>query len=149
MTTDSDPIVRATAAAASDTQGFGDFFLSRFLDLDISYDDTEKTCAVRLPYAAHLENPQGSGVHGGVIATVVDISMGHLAQRFLSASMTIDMTVRYFRPLTTDGTATGRLLKGGRRLVHLESHVTDADGRAVAHAVGTWHRLDALGTTST
>src|SRR5690606_33867730 len=67
-------VERAIAAAASPAQEFGNFFLSRFLGLTVTYDDAEQTCTVRLPYAAYLGNPQES-VHGGVIATVMDISM--------------------------------------------------------------------------
>jgi acyl-CoA thioesterase len=137
-----EPVRRAHEAAASDVQEFGDFFLARFLGLEIGYDDEQQTCTVRLPYARHLGNPQGS-VHGGIITTVVDISMGHLCHRFLSTAMTIEMQVRFFRPLTGDGIATGRLLNPGRRLVHLESRMTDTEGRLVAHGVGSWHRLDA------
>jgi acyl-CoA thioesterase len=134
---------QAEHAEATDVQEFGNFFLSRFLGLEISYDDEQQTCSVLLPYARHLGNPQGS-VHGGIITTAMDISMGHLTHRFLSTAMTIEMNLRFFRPLTGDGTATARLLKPGRRLVHLESRMTDSDGRLVAHAVGSWHRLDAL-----
>lgn len=134
---------RAQQAASTDVQEFGDFFLSRFLGLEIDYDDDEQTCSVRLPYAPHLGNPQGS-VHGGIITTVMDISMGHLCHRFLSTAMTIEMQMRFFRPLTSDGTTIGRLIKPGRRLVHLESRMTDAEGRLVAFGVGSWHRLDAL-----
>lgn len=140
-------VERATAAAASPVQEFGDFFLSRFLGLSISYDDAERTCSVVLPFAPHLCNPQGS-VHGGVISTAVDISMGHLCHRYLATAMTIEMQVRFFRPLTGTGTATGRLLRPGRRIVHLESRVTDEEGRLVAMAAGSWHRLDALDSTT-
>lgn len=134
---------RTQEAAASSVQEFGDFFLSRFLDLAISYDDDEQSCTVVLPYAPHLGNPQGS-VHGGIITTAMDISMGHLCHRYLSTAMTIEMQMRFFRPLTSDGTCTGRILKSGRRLVHLESRMSDAQGRLVAHGVGSWHRLSAL-----
>ena len=136
------PAVRRVAeASASDAQEFGDFFLSRFLGLQISYDDQEQTCTVVLPYAQHLCNPQGS-MHGGILTTAVDISMGHLCHRFLSTAVTIEMQLRFFRPLTGDGSCTGRILKAGRRIVHLESRMSDAEGRLVAHGVGTWHRLD-------
>lgn len=138
-----DPVRRAQEASDTDVQEFGNFFLSRFLGLEISYDDEQQTCSVRLPYARFLGNPQGS-VHGGIITTAMDISMGHLTHRFLSTAMTIEMNLRFFRPLTSDGIATARLLKPGRRLVHLESRMTDAEGRLVAHGVGSWHRLDAL-----
>ncbi len=136
-------VQQATEAAASPAHEFGDFFLSRFLGLDISYADEEQSCTVVLPYAVHLANPQGS-MHGGVITTAMDISMGHLCHRYLSTAMTIEMTLRFFRPLKGTGIAVGRILNPGRRLVHLESRMTDEDGRLVAHGVGSWHRLDAL-----
>ena len=135
-------VERARLAAADPAQEFGSFFLSRFLDLEIGYDDEQQTCTVALPYAPYLCNPQGS-VHGGVIATAMDISMGHLCHRYLSTAMTIEMQVRFFRPLRGDGRCTGRLLRPGRRLVHLESRLTDEDDRLVAFASSSWHRLDA------
>lgn len=139
-----DPAVRrAQEAADSTVQEFGDFFLSRFLGLEISYDDDAQSCTVVLPYAGHLGNPQGS-VHGGIVTAAMDISMGHLCHRYLSTAMTIEMQMRFFRPLREDGTCTARILTAGRRLVHLESRMRDTQGRAVAHGVGSWHRLDAL-----
>ncbi len=133
---------RAALAAAEPTQRFGSFFLTRFLGLDITYDDEEQTCTVVLPYARFLGNPQGS-VHGGIIATAMDISMGHLCHRHFSASVTVDINLRYFRPLNGAGRCVGRVLKPGRRLLHLESRLHDESERLVAHATSTWHRLDA------
>ena len=140
--TEHEAVRRAQEASASDVQEFGNFFLSRFLGLEISYDDSDQSCRVVLPYARHLCNPQGS-MHGGVITTALDISMGHLSHRYLSTAVTIEMQMRFFRPLTGEGTCTGRILKAGRKIVHLESRMTDAEGRLVAHGVGSWHRLDA------
>lgn len=143
-TTEYDAAVeRAREAAADPGREFGNFFLSRFLDLGISYDDGEQTCAVVLPYAAHLCNPQGS-VHGGMIATAMDISMGHLCHRYLSTSITLEMQFRYLRPLKDTGRCVGKVISAGRRIIHLESRMTDENGRLVAFAVGSWHRLDAL-----
>ena len=135
-------VARAAAAAEEARPGFGTFFLARFLDLDISYDDDSRSCTVVLPYAAHLCNPQGS-VHGGVLATAMDVSMGHLCHRFLSTAVTIEMNLRFFRPLTGRGSCTAAILNAGRRLVHMESRLTDGEGRLVAFAAGSWHRLDA------
>jgi acyl-CoA thioesterase len=141
---DADHVSALAREAASDpTWEFGSFFLSRFLQLDIAYDDTEQTCTVVLPYGPHLCNPQGS-VHGGVITTALDISMGHLCKRFLSAAVTIEMQMRFFRPLTGTGTCTGRVIRGGRRIVHLESRLTDDQGRLTALGTGSWQRLDAV-----
>ncbi|GAB3016333.1 thioesterase [Nocardioides flavus (ex Wang et al. 2016)] len=141
---DADAVSALAHAAASDPAWeFGSFFLSRFLQLDISYDETEQTCTVVLPYAPHLCNPQGS-VHGGVITTALDISMGHLSKRFLSAAVTIEMQMRFFRPLTGTGTCTGRIVRAGRRIVHLESRMSDEQGRLTALGTGSWQRLDAV-----
>jgi len=141
------PMERVSAATATDNQEFGDFFLSRFLGLGISYNDSDRSCTVNLPYAAHLCNPQGS-IHGGIITTVMDISMGHLCHRFLSTSVTIEMQMRFFRPLHGNATCVGRLIRPGKRIVHLESRMTDENGSLVAFGVGSWHRLDSLKTSS-
>jgi len=141
---DPDEVSALARQAASDpTWEFGSFFLSRFLQLEISYDEPEQTCTVVLPYGPHLCNPQGS-VHGGVITTALDISMGHLCKKFLSPAVTIEMQMRFFRPLTGTGTCTGRLIRSGRRIVHLESRMTDDQGRLTALGTGSWHRLDAV-----
>lgn len=139
-------VERARGAAADSTSEFGNFFLSRFLDLDISYDDQAQTCSVVLPYAPYLCNPQGS-VHGGVITIAMDISMGHLCHRFLSTAVTIEMQLRFFRPLTGTGHIQGRVLRPGRRIVHLESRLYDEQDRLAAFAAGSWHRLDAVQPT--
>jgi acyl-CoA thioesterase len=139
-------VEQARIAAADPAAEFGNFFLARFLDLDISYDDGAQTCQVVLPYARHLCNPQGT-VHGGVIATAMDISMGHLCHRFLSTAVTIEMQLRFFRPLTGTGRIEGRLLRPGRRIVHLESRLFDEHDRLAAFATGSWHRLDSVQST--
>jgi acyl-CoA thioesterase len=139
---DADAIAeRARAASADPAHEFGSFFLSRFLDLRISYDDADQTCRVVLPYAAHLCNPQGA-MHGGVLTTALDISMGHLCHRYLSTAVTIEMQLRFFRPVTTEVTCIGRVVRAGRRIVHLESRMTDDQGRLTAMGTGSWHRLD-------
>lgn len=135
-------VARAQRAMDEAEPEFGKFFLARFLDLGIDYDDERQTCTVVLPYAPHLCNPQGS-VHGGVITTAMDISMGHLCHRFLHTAVTIEMQIRFFRPLSGDGRCVGRLLKPGRRIVHLESRMYDDENRLTAFATGCWHRLDA------
>ena len=97
-------------------QEFGDSSSARFLELEISYDDEAQTCTVVLPYAPHLCNPQGRCT-AAIITTALDISMGHLCHRFLSTAVTIEMQMRFFRPLTGTGTCTGRLVRAGRRIV--------------------------------
>jgi uncharacterized protein (TIGR00369 family) len=132
---------RVDQALATSEPVFGKFFLARLLDLRISYDDAQQRTTVELPYQEFLCNPQGS-VHGGILTTVMDISMGHLCHRYLSTAVTIEMQVRFFRPVNGPCRAEGRLLRPGRRIVHLESHLYDEVGRLAAFGAGSWQRLD-------
>jgi uncharacterized protein (TIGR00369 family) len=139
---DVDPVESARFAADVAEPKFGQYFLIHFLGRSIDYLDDEKACTVRLPFARHLCNA-GGAVHGGVLSTVLDISMGHACNRFLSAGSTIEMQMRFVRPVHSDVTATGRIIHGGRRIVQLESHMRDDTGRLVATANGSWFRHDA------
>jgi acyl-CoA thioesterase len=140
--------VRVERALSTSEPVFGKFFLARLLDLDITYDDESQRTRVALPFAPFLCNPQGS-LHGGVIATAMDISMGHLCHRYLSTSVTIDMQLRFFRPVHGPSYCEGSLLRPGRRIVHLESRLHDEKGRLAAFATGTWHRLETDSAQST
>ena len=132
---------RVEEAIATAEPAFGKFFLARLLDLRVEYDDDEQTTTVTLPYAEFLCNPQGS-VHGGVLSTVMDISMGHLCHRYLSTAVTIEMQMRFFRPVTGDCRAEGRLIRPGKRIVHLESRLYDDADRLAASGTGSWLRLE-------
>ena len=141
-TTHRDAVARAAIERAVEESepGFGTFFLARFLDLTITYDDQERTCTVQLPWAEHLCNPQGS-MHGGILATALDISMGHLAKRHVSTCVTVEMQQRFMRPLTGDGRCVATLLNAGRTMVHAESRLFDAQDRIAAVATGSWFVL--------
>jgi uncharacterized protein (TIGR00369 family) len=132
---------RVEDALATSEPAFGRFFLARLLDLRVEYHEDEQATTVTLPYAEFLCNPQGS-VHGGVLSTVMDISMGHLCHHFLSTAVTIEMQMRFFRPVTGDCRAEGRLIRPGKRIVHLESRLFDDDGRLAASGTGSWLRLE-------
>jgi acyl-CoA thioesterase len=148
-TIDADDVrVRVERALATSEPVFGKFFLARLLDLDITYDDDHQRTRVDLPFAAFLCNPQGS-LHGGVIATAMDISMGHLCHRYLSTAVTIEMQMRFFRPVHGPAHCEGSLLRPGRRIVHLESRLYDEQGHLAAFATGAWSRLDAATDGST
>ena len=132
---------RAAFEAALETHvpGFGTFFLARLLNLDISYGDD--TCIVKMPVRDFMYNPQGS-LHGGIIGTVLDISMGHLLVHSVGVGMTLEMRTQFLRPART-GTivATARFLKKGRSINFLESRMMDADGKYMAVASSTWQLL--------
>jgi len=134
-----DPVQAARRAAEVAEPAFGRYFLIHFLGLSIAYHDDEQSCTVTLPFAPHLCNAAGV-VHGGVLATVLDISMGHACQKYLSAGTTIDMEMHFHRAVRTNAVCTGRVLHGGRRIVHLESKLFDNSGRLAASASGAWFR---------
>lgn len=132
---------RAALENAIRTQapGFGTFFLARFLDLDISYG--EDSCIVKMPVLDFMYNPQGS-LHGGIISTVLDISMGHLLTHAVGVGMTLEMRTQYLRPARSGVVhATASFLKKGRSINFLESRMTDDAGKDMAVATSTWQLL--------
>lgn len=124
-------------AIESHKPDFGTFFLARLLALDISYRDDR--CFIIFPVQDFLFNPQGT-LHGGVLATVMDVSMGHLIHHaYGRGGATIEMKIQYMRPVKT-GTAacTGQFLKRGKSIAFLESRLEDASGELAAVATSTW-----------
>jgi uncharacterized protein (TIGR00369 family) len=124
-------------ALASYEAAFGRFFLARLFALDFTY--AEDRCIIRFPVRDFLFNPQGT-LHGGVLASIMDISMGHLLHHsYGKAGATIEMKVQYLRPLTSGmATCTGQFIKRGRSIAFLESRVEDEAGKLAAMATSTW-----------
>ena len=124
-------------AIESHKPDFGTFFLARLLALDISYRDEK--CIIQFPVQDFLFNPQGS-LHGGVLATIMDISMGHLIHHaYGRGGATIEMKVQYLRPVKAGhAVCVGGFLKRGKNLAFLESRLEDATGALAAIATSTW-----------
>jgi uncharacterized protein (TIGR00369 family) len=122
-------------AAAGTHEIFGDFFLTRLLGLEISYPG--ESCEIAFDAADFLFNPQGT-LHGGIIATVLDISMGHLMRHLGGPGTTLEMKVQFLAPLR-GGRVTCRaeaLRRGGTWF--LRSEARDAEGTLAAFATSTW-----------
>jgi uncharacterized protein (TIGR00369 family) len=115
---------------------FGSFFLSRLFGMEVAYDDDG--CTVSFGITRQLFNPQGS-LHGGVLATALDISMGHLLKHRFGAGATLEMKLQYFAPVRT-GIVRSRasFLKKGRKIFFLQSSASDQGGETIAHATSTW-----------
>lgn len=129
---------------AEHSQEFERFFLARFLGLEFEYlpedasDPEKEVCRIRFPVTEMVMNPQGS-LHGGVMATAMDISMGHLVRKTTGPGATIEMKIQFTRPVSKGPvTCEGRFIKRGRSISFMESRITGADGKLVAHATGTW-----------
>lgn len=126
-------------ALASYRQDFGTFFLARLLGLEISY--PEGTCVITFEPADFLFNPQGT-LHGGVIATVMDISMGHLLARTAGPGTTLEMKAQYLKSARAGRlTCTGRFLRRGKGISFLASELVDDQRDLVAYATATWKSL--------
>jgi uncharacterized protein (TIGR00369 family) len=115
---------------------FGSFFLSRLFGMKVEYDD--EGCTVSFEVRPQMFNPQGS-LHGGVLATALDISMGHLLKHRFGAGATLEMKVQFFAPVRA-GLVRCRaaFLKQGRKTFFLQSQASDANGETIAHATATW-----------
>ena len=128
-------------AAADDRQEFGSFFLLRLLGMAVSYE--EEACVVGFDAVPPLFNPQGT-LHGGVLATAMDISMGHLLNHAAGPAATLEIKVQYMAPVTAGPVrCRATFLRRGRSLSFLQSHATRADGALAAHATATWRLLPA------
>lgn len=88
----------------------------------------------------HL-NPHGT-VHGAVVFAMVDTGMGAATMSVLDGSSlcaTIEIQLRYLAPVFRGAVAADvRVVKAGRRVVHLAAEVTDHRGVLVATATGTF-----------
>jgi uncharacterized protein (TIGR00369 family) len=87
-------------------------------------------------------NPLG-GVHGGVMATLLDTAAGCSVHSTLAVGemyTSLDLTTKFLRPVTVDSgllRCEGTVLNRGRRVALAQAELTDQAGRLVAHATST------------
>ena len=97
-------------------------------------------CRMRLDVDPAWQNPNGV-LHGGVVYTLIDYSMGGSLQPNLPEGQfctTIEVKVNYLAPVR-QGTliAETEVVKEGRNVAFLECKVKDEQGRLVATASGS------------
>ena len=89
--------------------------------------------------------------HGGAIMTLLDVTLA-AAARSVQADMgvvTIEMKTSFMQPAPGDGsrlTSKGRLLHRTATLAFTEATLFDAEGKACAHATGTFKYVKRLVT---
>jgi uncharacterized protein (TIGR00369 family) len=87
-------------------------------------------------------NPLG-GVHGGVIATLLDTAAACSVHATLAAGeryTSLDLTTKFLRPLTVDSgllTCVGTVLQRGRRVALAQAELRDEAGKLAAHATSS------------
>ena len=117
-------------------QDFGKFFLTRLFGMEFEYPDD--ACRISFDLKDFMFNPQG-GLHGGVIAFVLDISMGHLLRRQSGPGTTVEIKIQYLKAVRSGRVvATGRFLRKGRTLSYLRADLVDENGEMIAYATSTW-----------
>jgi uncharacterized protein (TIGR00369 family) len=125
-------------AAAGEREVFGDFFLARLFGLEVTF--PAEACEVAFEVQDFMFNPQGT-LHGGVLATALDIAMGHLIQRHAGPGTTLEMKVQYLAPIR-GGRVTCRgeaLRRGGTWFLRAEAR--SEGGQLLAYATSTWKLL--------
>lgn len=128
-------------ALSEDRQAFGSFFLSRLLGFRVTYEGEK--CIVAFEAIEPMFNPQGT-LHGGILATAMDISMGHLLHHVDRAGATLEMKVQYLAPITAGLVrCEATFLRQGRSVCFLQSQAYGGDGKPAAHATSTWRLLPA------
>lgn len=86
-------------------------------------------------------------VHGGLIATLVDMAMGRAVRAQLGddeSAATLQLSVTYLNAASPGETLVARAEVGkrGKNIVLLSAEVTTDDGKDIAEAVGTFTILD-------
>ena len=126
-------------AESSNEQQFGSFYLSRLLGFNVSYRDN--LCIVDFEAIPTMFNPQGF-LHGGIITTAMDISMGHLLHHTTGSASTLEMNVKFLLPIIAEHVACkGSFLRQGRSISFLQSHMYKQNGKLAAYASATWKPL--------
>lgn len=127
-----------------DSGDAGGFPLGEFIGMSIERPGPGRAVARTTADPAHL-NPHGF-VHGAVVFTLIDTSMGAAVMGMLPAGQrcsTIECQVRFLRPVVDDDlVCETTVIKPGRRVFHLESKVSTPDGRIVATGTGSFAVID-------
>ena len=93
------------------------------------------------PAPAHYNS--GQTAHGGYVTTLLDTAMGTAAQTMLEAGQgctTLELKIAFHRPVTEATgtvTATGVVIRAGRRVIFTEATLTDAAGQVLASGSST------------
>ncbi len=107
----------------------------------VETDDPKQGISFRWTVPEQYVNSAGN-LQGGVLAAFIDATLGatcaaHLPEDHYPALA--EMKISFLRPVPagTTITATGRVIKGGKRLLFVEAEVTDESGKLVAKVTGT------------
>lgn len=123
----------------------GDFPLKSHLGMAIRTIEPGHATAEITIDERHL-NPNGVA-HGAVLFAMIDTAMGGAVMSLVPEGKictTTDIHMRFVRPVTHGRIVADTIVvKPGRTMMHIESKVSDQDGRVVASATGAFMVIDA------
>ncbi len=108
------------------------------LGMEFHYDE-EGSAIFNMPYNPHFDHALG-GIHGGVIATLLDNAGWFTVAQFYDAWIaTAELQVRLLKPVAkTDIYSKGRVLNLGKRIAMAEMEVRTKDELLIAVGSGTF-----------
>jgi len=137
-------LLRLTLQAIRQKRERGSAYLSGFLGLSGEFVE-EGVYQFRLPVTPFMLN-RGGSVHGGIIASLADSTIGSLINKSLPEgrrAVTAEMKVNYLRPgKGGELVSRARLIHRGRRLAVGECEIFDGGGRRIALSTATFYILD-------
>lgn len=129
----------AAIGASPSDEADHDFWLRQQLGFTIRLGDGRAT--TRLAVDERHLNPHGA-VHGAVLFALIDTAMGAATTSVLppgARCATIEIHTRFLAPVFGGKVqAEATVIRAGRRIVHLDATVTDAEGRDVVRGSGSF-----------
>jgi uncharacterized protein (TIGR00369 family) len=100
----------------------------------------EGRASLKIPVDERFHNPMGT-VHGGIMTDVADAAMGIAVVSTLEGDetfTTLELNMNFLRPVFSgELTATGKVVKRGKKIAYVEVEVTASDGKLVAKGNST------------
>lgn len=105
----------------------------------VSFDPQTNTLVCKFPVQERWQNPLGY-MQGGVLAVLVDNTVGPLSFMVAPPSVTTQMNISYFRPVTpeeSEVTVTAQLSERTRKQLFFTATVRGSDGKTLCVANAT------------
>ncbi len=133
-------VLRLALQAIRQKRERGSAYPSGFLGLSGEFVE-DGVYRFRVPITPYMMN-RGGIVHGGVIGTLADSTMGSLINKSLpegKVAVTVEMKVNYLEPgVGSELISEARLIRLGNTLTFADCKVENGSGKRIAHATGTF-----------
>jgi len=108
---------------------------------------TEDSCEITIPISPVINNNLNI-VHGGITATVLDTTMGVLANRLLPegyGAVTNQLNIHYIAPGIGDAlNCKAEVIHKGTKTMVISGEAFRSDGKKIAYATGTFFMIKKL-----